>query len=79
MSDERKRAGAGFWIILSVVTVMLLYPLSVGPAELLNRKGRISDETGNAIRLFYRPLDWAYRDGPESIRRALDWYMKFWR
>jgi hypothetical protein len=36
MSEERKRAGAGFWITVTVVAVsvtLVAYPLSTGPAE----------------------------------------------
>jgi hypothetical protein len=75
---SRKKPGVAFWATVAPVVLVVAYPLSVGPAEWLNRSGRISDNTGNVIRQFYRPLDWTYRNGPESIRQSLDWYIKLW-
>ncbi len=67
---DRKKPGVAFWATV-VVVVVLVYPLSFGPACWLARRGRISPRWTGKI---FRPLVLAGIDGPESVRRVLSGY-----
>ena len=74
MSDEpKKRWGAWIWW-LPIVTLSILYVLSIGPAETLARHGYIDPEP---YRTAYAPVKWLH-DNSTVGRRLLEWYMRFW-
>jgi hypothetical protein len=67
---NRKQPGATFWAAI-VVVVVLMYPLSFGPACWLTSRG-IFFHTFTA-RAFY-PVVWAATFGPRPIRDGIQWY-----
>lgn len=61
--NEQKKSSIGFWITVTVVAVLVLYPLSFGPACWI-----ASQEMGTHgfINLIYRPMIWVVIHYPES-------------
>jgi hypothetical protein len=53
MREVRKRAGAGFWVTVVVVAVLIGYPLSFGPACWLSERTVVGSR---AISIAYQPL-----------------------
>ena len=74
MSDEpKKRWGAWVWWA-PIVTLPVLYVLSIGPLETLARHRYIDPET---VRPAYTPVIWL-RDNSTVGRWLLDRYMRLW-
>jgi hypothetical protein len=75
MSD-RKKPTAGFWITVSLVAVVVGYPLSFGPAcwivPRLWARGLMPQLVADALWKFYAPL--RSDDLPASFAEARDWY-----
>ena len=74
---DRKKPGVAFWTTMVLVAVVL-YPLSVGPAEWLRHHHCIPEQMYEPIICFYAPLAWAYANSPQPLRDALDWYDHLW-
>jgi hypothetical protein len=75
MTTSRKKPGVAFWATVLVVVVLVLYPLSVGPAEwLVNSlpEGNFS-AAANAYDVAYCPL-WFTAEHCKPINSALIWY-----
>lgn len=68
--DEQKKPGVGFWATVVVVTLLVLYPVSFGPACWFTSRF----EYGRRQMPFvYRPVTWVMEKGPsqfESIMRS---------
>jgi hypothetical protein len=77
MTSDRKKPGTAFWATV-VVVVLVVYPLSVGPAEWMRVHGWLSKGDMQALKWFYRPLAWLETKGPEPIGRLLFWYESLW-
>jgi hypothetical protein len=69
MTDGRK-PGVAFWATVALVVVLVVYPLSFGPACWIN--GRTGVGT-NAISIVYRPIIW-YASNDLRVRRPVQWY-----
>ena len=54
------------------------YVVLVGPLLWLNRQGLLPDSISEICQRIYWPLEWLYKNGPEPIRAALDWYRQIW-
>jgi hypothetical protein len=66
------------WTLAVAVALPLLYVLSIGPAAgALNRVGEPRWAAMIYMRI-YGPINWAYRNGPQSARDALEWYLQIW-
>ncbi len=77
MSEDRKRAGAGFWITVALVAVLVGYPLGFGPACWLAGSDRLPTVIDQTICHIYGPLaDCAIRR-KDPIGRALWWWSEF--
>ena len=69
-------------IILTVVaTLLMIYLLSFGPmfwlcSDSSNRFG--GDFKSKAFLEVYRPVIWAFQEGPQPIRTALGRYVAIW-
>jgi hypothetical protein len=73
MSDEPKKRSRA-WIGWTLIVVLVLYPLSVGPVKaLVLRSG--SESAMAAYYWLYWPLD-AFRSA--SLNRAIDTYNGWW-
>ena len=65
------------WLIVGgVVSLLIGYPLSSGPARMLLQSGLIPAAVHPLVHVVYLPLTWAYRNS-EWIKAFLDWYLKF--
>src|SRR5438105_4356030 len=77
MSDERKKPGVAFWATV-VVTVLMLYPLSFGPAcWWLSKPVTLTFVSIKARRApaIYSPIGWiARRAGTGRIQTVINWY-----
>jgi hypothetical protein len=68
---DRKKPTAGFWITVALVAVLVLYPLSFGPACWLARREMLEIP---AVAHLYGPIvEYAFA-GPKLIRRVIGWY-----
>jgi hypothetical protein len=72
MSDEPKRSWA--WIGWVLLFGLILYPLSIGPA---NRFARSNKWSADAYRVFYSPLRILAQSSP-SVARTIRSYIKWW-
>ena len=76
MTDPKK-PGVAFWATVVVVTVLVGYPLSLGPACWISS---YSDFGPQFIPTLYRPLVWTFGHAPEdfddppAIGKILQWY-----
>jgi hypothetical protein len=78
MTPDRKKPGVAFWATVVVVVVLVLYPLSMGPA---NWAARRYGSTGWAVKTYrgiYAPILWAYRNGPRPLHDAIKSYCDWW-
>jgi hypothetical protein len=62
-------------LILWPVVILILYVLSWGPVIMMIEKGHISS-TNEFLRMFYRPLGWAYAETP--LHKPLGMYFHLW-
>ena len=92
MATSSKKPGVAFWAAVVVVVVLVVYPLSFGPAcWITSRTDRYlgiqnANRAASAISVFYRPLTWAMTPDrhspflppkPETmINRAAKWYAR---
>ena len=72
MNEERKPP-VGFWI--TVAAVLLLYPLSWGPAYWACSRSGLERELEPAMVLAYFPIVLVYEYGPQPVKEALRWYL----
>ena len=72
MSDERKRAGTGFWLTVALAAV-LVYPVSFGPACWIPCRTRTG---ARILPMVYRPIIWAWDRLPRSLSSTLYGYSR---
>lgn len=68
------------WLMWLVVGLVLLvgYPLSYGPYNWLEFQGIIPAPVRACFSVFYAPLVWALRNGPQPVMDWFNWYMIQW-
>jgi len=68
------------WAILTAVaiTVLVVYPLSIGPAIWLRLQKWSPDWAGDAYNVIYAPVIGVYSYSPEPIRTTIYMYAEFW-
>lgn len=64
------------WVIV-VPLLLIVYPLSMGPASRLYYSDSISREGRDVLLIVYKPLRIACGES-EFIARAMDWYTRLW-
>jgi hypothetical protein len=70
MTPDRKKPGVAFWLTVVVVTALLAYPLSLGPAIWLTARGYFRDST---VQSFYMPVLWSAVQA-ESLENVVTWW-----
>jgi len=75
MSEDRKTTGAGFWITVVVVVMLVAYPLSFGPACWLLASDILSY---HQVECIFRPLVYMTFNGPEIAQQSLRLYLSLW-
>jgi hypothetical protein len=79
MSESRK-PGVAFWAtVIIVVSALVLYPLSVGPALWLEGRGLIPGWATDAVDLFYDPFWMAVESLPQPVQDKIEWYTDLWQ
>ena len=68
---SRKQPGVAFWATVVVVVVLVVYPVSFGPACWLCEKGALSQRTGWTI---FRPVTWLVLHGPRPVSSLIQSY-----
>jgi len=78
---DRKKPTAGFWTTVTLFAVLVVYPLSYGPAcwminFMANRRWLRPDTDWirQLIFLIFWPIRRLHSDGPELISDVIDWY-----
>jgi len=75
MAGHRKEPIAGFWLTVALVAVLVVYPLSFGPACWLAKREIIRYQD---VWRAYHPVVRAIWDGPAWIRDSIEWYAALW-
>jgi hypothetical protein len=69
---DRKHPGMTFWITVSLVVVVVGYPLSLGPACWITSR---MNSGASTVSMAYRPVTWGMSQS-ERIAAALGWYCR---
>lgn len=72
-SPEAPARGGSLWILVSLICLLLAYPLSMGPALRCFRTHGVPV----AARVLYAPIIFAYEHN-DKLRQAFDWYVSLW-
>jgi len=76
MSEEKRKTRAWIgWAALALLVLLVLYPLSAGPAIWFSGRGYLLTSDAGGI---YIPFQWAYRHAPQRVRTATDSYLRLW-
>jgi hypothetical protein len=70
---SRKKPGVAFWAT-AVLVVVLLYPISFGPACWLTARGYVRESTVNS---FYWPVLWSAAQAT-PLENAVVWWGSLW-
>jgi|HubBroStandDraft_6_1064221.scaffolds.fasta_scaffold1408180_2 hypothetical protein len=76
MSDEPKRRHRAWIFWAALITLLVLYPLSLGPAFRLVWTSQDDPANLRVFKVVYRPISWA-RMHSETVTNLTDWYMSF--
>jgi hypothetical protein len=76
MSDEPKKKS---WALIrwTLLTLSVLYPLSMGPASWVCQHATTGHPAYTALMSAYAPIDWA-RGQSAAIDSAAEWYIFLW-
>jgi len=74
---SRKKPGVAFWATVMVVVMLVLYPLSFGPACWISNRAGIGS---SVVATIYRPITWAMNSGclPRLIDGPYREYYLWW-
>ena len=77
MEGEKKR---GWWPICSAVafTVLVAYPLSIGPTVGLSSRLGNPEWIQVVANVIYAPLQWVIDHSPVSVDDWTRWYLELW-
>jgi hypothetical protein len=78
MSEERNRP-VWPWLTIAMVTLLVAYPLSFGPASWLTNHKRPPGLIGHLIEYFYTPVFLIVQHAPVQIQELFKWYLDLWR
>jgi hypothetical protein len=71
MTPDRTKPGLAFYATIILLVVLVLYPLSFGPACWISSRTTLGRET---IKAAYFPISRLWKRGPEPIADAINWY-----
>ncbi len=71
MTPDRKTPGVAFWATVVVVVVLVVYPLSFGPACWLATRGASDSHGRTAVLYGYYPILWFANAVPEPVGQAV--------
>jgi hypothetical protein len=78
MSEQpKKKSRAAFWTAAIVISLIIAYPLSVGPVQWLTNHGMVSQPVADFFIAFYLPLR-KISQKFEWVNRVLRWYVGLW-
>jgi hypothetical protein len=64
--------------LAAVVSLPVLYVLSIGPVAWLNTRHRMPESVSHAIKHVYDPIDWLMAHSPKPFDHAIRWYAQLW-
>src|SRR5262249_42224719 len=75
MTSDRKQPGVAFWATVTVVVLLVAYPLNFGPVSwMADRDSAFVPK----IKRAYRPIVWVAQSGPYPVGRLLRLYADWW-
>jgi hypothetical protein len=78
MTDaQNKRPGVTFWGAVTMVVLLVLYPLSIGPVIWLVDRGMLSERFAAPVAIVYFPLEWAVGSS-SAAAQMYAWYASLW-
>ncbi|MDB5336942.1 MAG: hypothetical protein JWN70_2561 [Planctomycetaceae bacterium] len=63
------RRTSGAWIPIALLAMLLLYPLSFGPACWVAT--RMSSVNGDRFNQIYFPIIWTYNNSPDAVQQVI--------
>jgi len=81
MSDRQESSRVAFCstvILTGLVVILVAYPLSYGPACMIEEKLGYPEWLATPIELTYAPLEWTESFAPERIQNLYSWYFRLW-
>lgn len=78
MTSNHKKPGVALWatVVVVVVLVLVIYPLSYGPARVLAVRHAAS---GNVVRRIYSPARSFAESAPDCVATPFIEYVGWWR
>jgi hypothetical protein len=64
--------------LAAVVSLPVLYVLSIGPVAWLNTRHRMPESVSRAIKHAHDPIDWLMAHSPKPFDNAIRWYAQLW-
>jgi hypothetical protein len=77
MSNEPKKRSRKWIWWLAVLALLLLYPLSIGPAYWLAIDSPVPVVSVKTLNWFYAPV-WRLWAASDWAKGLVNWYMRFW-
>jgi hypothetical protein len=75
---QKKKPGVAFWATVVVVLVLVVYPLSCGPANWVVVQRWCPARLIDLYSWIYAPIWWLENYGPQQIRDGIERYCTFW-
>ncbi len=76
---SRKKPGLAFWATLAALTVLAVYPLSLGPVTLIWSLRGEPKSWGTPVYIAYMPVQQVMWHGPEWFAKAANAYLGWWQ
>jgi hypothetical protein len=77
MSEERKKSGPAFWITITLLLVLVAYPLSIGPLMWLSQHGLVPGWLGPLMAAYVAPAGLVASLFP-PFDAFMTWYVRLW-
>jgi hypothetical protein len=77
MSDEPKKRSRAAWIAWALIAALVLYPLSIGPADLYALNAADPMAAAETVNNAYAPIVWLCNHSPWATAAA-EWYVGLW-
>jgi len=74
MMDQRRGANRPYGLL----AILILYPLSTGPATWLDSHGLLTEPARSTLTYLYWPLSWLYLNF-EPVESCFGAYLDLWR